>query len=138
MESSLTRIRFCRWLLLSLDRLYSKQLVMTHELVANMLGVRRPGKTWAANKLQKAGVIKYERGHITVLNRPKLETLSCECYAVLKKEIAFGKHPTQSSEQPSKEYGGKSRAATRPSLRTGAGRREKLQQLRFESAACMA
>ena len=78
--------QLCRWLLLSLDRLSSNQLVMTQELIANMLGVRREGVTEAAGKLQKLGVIEYSRGHITVLDRPKLEQLSCECYAVVKKE----------------------------------------------------
>ena len=78
--------QLCRWLLLSLDRLSSTQLVMTQELIANMLGVRREGVTDAAGKLQKLGVIQYHRGHITVLDRPKLEHLSCECYRVVKKE----------------------------------------------------
>lgn len=78
--------QLCRWLLLSLDRLPSNQLVMTQELIANMLGVRREGVTEAAGKLQKLGVIEYSRGHITVLDRPRLEQLSCECYAVVKKE----------------------------------------------------
>ena len=78
--------QLCRWLLLSLDRLSSNQLVMTQELIANMLGVRREGVTEAAGKLQKLGVIDYRRGHITVLDRPTLEQLSCECYAVVKKE----------------------------------------------------
>ncbi len=78
--------QLCRWLLLSLDRLASNQLVMTQELIANMLGVRREGVTEAAGKLHKLGVIRYARGRITVLNRPKLEKLCCECYAVVKKE----------------------------------------------------
>ena len=78
--------QLCRWLLLSLDRLPSSQLNMTQELISNMLGVRREGVTNAAGKLQELGVIRYNRGHITVLDRPKLETLSCECYAVVKKE----------------------------------------------------
>ncbi len=78
--------QLCRWLLLSLDRLSSNKLTMTQELIANMLGVRREGVTDAAGKLQKLGVIEYNRGQITVLDRPKLETLSCECYAVVKKE----------------------------------------------------
>jgi hypothetical protein len=73
-------------LLLSLDRLPSNHLTMTQELIANMLGVRREGVTDAANKLQKQGVIQYHRGQITVLNRPKLEQLTCECYAVVKRE----------------------------------------------------
>jgi len=78
--------QLCRWLLLSLDRLPSNQLTMTQELIANMLGVRREGVTDAAGKLQKLGVIQYRRGHITVLDRAKLEHLSCECYGVVKKE----------------------------------------------------
>ena len=78
--------QLCRWLLLSLDRLQDNQLTMTQELIANMLGVRREGVTEAASKLQRLGVIKYVRGKITVLDRPKLEKLSCECYAVVKKE----------------------------------------------------
>jgi len=78
--------QLCRWLLLSLDRLPSNRLVMTQELIANMLGVRREGVTNAAGKLERAGAIEYTRGHITVLDRPKLEYLCCECYAVVKKE----------------------------------------------------
>ena len=78
--------QLCRWLLLSLDRLSSNQLIMTQELIANMLGVRREGVTEAAGKLHKLGVIRYARGQITVLDRPKLEKLCCECYAVVKKE----------------------------------------------------
>jgi CRP-like cAMP-binding protein len=78
--------QLCRWLLLSLDRLSSNQLTMTQELIANMLGVRREGVTEAAGKLQKLGVIRYNRGHITVIDRPRLEALCCECYAVVKKE----------------------------------------------------
>ncbi len=78
--------QLCRWLLLSMDRLSGNKLTMTQELIANMLGVRREGVTEAAGKLQKAGVIHYSRGQITVINRPKLETLSCECYAVVKAE----------------------------------------------------
>jgi CRP-like cAMP-binding protein len=78
--------QLCRWLLLSLDRLESNQLVMTQELIANMLGVRREGVTEGALKLQHAGLIRYARGHITVLDRPGLERRSCECYAVVKKE----------------------------------------------------
>ncbi len=78
--------QLCRWLLLSLDRLSSNQLTMTQELIANMLGVRREGVTEAAGKLQKLKVIRYRRGQITVLNRLRLEQLSCECYAVVKKE----------------------------------------------------
>jgi CRP-like cAMP-binding protein len=78
--------QLCRWLLLSLDRLNNKELNMTQELIANMLGVRREGVTEAAGKLQKLGVIEYRRGRIVVLDRPKLETLSCECYGVVRRE----------------------------------------------------
>jgi len=78
--------QLCRWLLLSLDRLSSNELVMTQELIANMLGVRREGVTEAAGKLQKLGAIRYQRGRITVLDREIVEQLSCECYAVVKKE----------------------------------------------------
>jgi CRP-like cAMP-binding protein len=78
--------QLCRWLLLSLDRLASNELTMTQELIANMLGVRREGVTEAAGKLQKLGVIQYRRGKITVLDRSRLEALSCECYDVVKKE----------------------------------------------------
>jgi CRP-like cAMP-binding protein len=79
--------QLCRWLLLSLDRLPSNELTMTQELIANMLGVRREGVTEAAGKLQTAGLIRYSRGRITVVDRPGLETLACECYAVVKKEF---------------------------------------------------
>jgi CRP-like cAMP-binding protein len=78
--------QLCRWLLLSLDRLPSNELKMTQELIANMLGVRREGVTEAAGKLQALEVIRYSRGKITVLDRPKLEEMSCECYAVVRKE----------------------------------------------------
>jgi CRP-like cAMP-binding protein len=78
--------QLCRWLLLSLDRLDGNDLVMTQELIANMLGVRREGVTEAALKLQKAGLISYARGRITALDRAGLEARSCECYAVVKKE----------------------------------------------------
>jgi CRP-like cAMP-binding protein len=79
--------QLCRWLLLSLDRLPANQLNMTQELIANMLGVRREGVTEAAGKLQDAGIIQYKRGRITVLDRPRLEQTSCECYSVVKKEF---------------------------------------------------
>ena len=78
--------QLCRWLLLSLDRLPTSELVMTQELIANMLGVRREGVTEAALKLQGAGLISYSRGHIMVLDRPGLEKRTCECYAVVKRE----------------------------------------------------
>jgi len=79
--------QLCRWLLLSLDRLGSNELRMTQELIANMLGVRRPGVTEAAMKLQDAGLIRYSYGHIAVLDRPGLEKRVCECYAVVKREF---------------------------------------------------
>ena len=79
--------QLCRWLLLSLDRLSTNELSMTQELIANMLGVRREGVTDAAGKLQEAGLIRYSRGRITVLDRPGLEALSCECYQVVKTEF---------------------------------------------------
>lgn len=78
--------QLCRWLLLSLDRLDSNELRVTQELISNMIGVRREGVTEAAGRLQKLGVIRYARGKITVLDRPRLEALSCECYAVVKAE----------------------------------------------------
>jgi len=78
--------QLCRWLLLSLDRLQGEELVMTQELIANMLGVRREGVTEAALKLQSAGLIRYARGRITVLDRAGLEKRTCECYAVVKRE----------------------------------------------------
>ena len=87
--------QLCRWLLLSLDRLRSNELVMTQELIANMLGVRREGVTEAAGNLQAAGLIHYSRGKITVVDRPKLEARVCECYAVVRREtdrlLPFGK-----------------------------------------------
>jgi len=79
--------QLCRWLLLSLDRLDSNQLTMTQELIANMLGVRREGVTKNAGKLHDAGLIKYHRGRITVLDRPGLEVRCCECYQVVKTEF---------------------------------------------------
>jgi len=79
--------QLCRWLLLTLDRLPSNDLIVTQELVASTLGVRREGITEAAGKLQRAGFIRYRRGHISVLERSGLETHACECYAVVKKEF---------------------------------------------------
>lgn len=78
--------QLCRWLLLSIDRLPTDELVMTHDLIANMLGVRREGVTEAAGKLQNAGLISYHRGHITIVDRKGLESRVCECYGVVKKE----------------------------------------------------
>jgi CRP-like cAMP-binding protein len=80
--------QLCRWLLLTLDRLPSNELIMTQELVANALGVRREGITEAAGRLQRAGVIRYRRGHISVLERSGLEAGACECYAVVRQEIS--------------------------------------------------
>jgi len=79
--------QMCRWLLSTLDRLPSNELVMTQELIASMLGVRREGITETAGELQRAGLISYRRGHITVLNRAGLESRACECYNVVKKEF---------------------------------------------------
>jgi CRP-like cAMP-binding protein len=78
--------QLCRWLLLSLDRLRGDELIMTQELIANMLGVRREGVTEAASKLQRAGLIRYARGRLTVVDRIGLEKRTCECYVVVKKE----------------------------------------------------
>ncbi|MEO8445532.1 MAG: Crp/Fnr family transcriptional regulator [Gammaproteobacteria bacterium] len=80
--------RLCRWLLLALDRSSGRELVITHELVAGMLGVRREGVTEAAGRLQRAGCISYRRGHIAVLDRGKLEAMACECYAAVRTESA--------------------------------------------------
>jgi CRP-like cAMP-binding protein len=80
--------QLCRWLLLSIDRLSAPEITMTQELIANMLGVRREGVTEAAGKLQEAGVISYRRGHIKVLDRERLEAMSCECYQVVRLETA--------------------------------------------------
>ena len=80
--------QLCRWLLQSLDLLTSNELVMTHDLIANMLGVRRSGISLAAGKLQADGIINYRRGHIAVVSREKLERCACECYAVVKREVA--------------------------------------------------
>ena len=79
--------QLCRWLLLSLDRLTSNSLTMTQELIANMLGVRREGVTEAAGSLQRAGLIHYSRGRITVLDRAGLQARACECYEVVRKEF---------------------------------------------------
>jgi CRP-like cAMP-binding protein len=87
--------QLCRWLLLSLDRLRGTELVMTQELIANMLGVRREGVTEAALKLQASGLIRYARGRIKVLDRGGLEARTCECYAVVKKEYDRLLPPTQ-------------------------------------------
>lgn len=94
--------QLCRWLLLSLDRLPGKEINMTQELIANMLGVRREGVTAAASQLQSEGLISYRRGLITVLDRPALEKRVCECYAVVKKEtdrLLARRIPSQSGQQ---------------------------------------
>ena len=78
--------QLCRWLLLSMDRLRSNELVLTQELIAKLLGVRREGVTEAAGRLHAAGLIAYRRGHMTVLDRAQLERRSCECYAVVTRE----------------------------------------------------
>jgi hypothetical protein len=88
--------QLCRWLLLSLDRMRTMELLMTQELIANMLGVRREGVTEAAGHLQQAGLIQYRRGHITVLDRKGLEARSCECYSVVKHEADRLFPPTRS------------------------------------------
>ena len=105
--------QLCRWLLLSLDRLPSNTLTMTQELIANMLGVRREGVTEAAGKLQSLGVIRYSRGQIVVLDREKLEQLSCECYAVVKKESDRLLAPREGASGTKKT--GRRGAALRPS-----------------------
>ena len=94
--------QLCRWLLLSLDRLTSNKLMVTQELIANLLGVRREAITAAAGKLQKLGAIKYARGQITVLDRPRLETLSCECYALVKRETDRILHASPLYRDPEK------------------------------------
>lgn len=93
--------QLCRWLLMSLDRLPTSELTMTQELIANMLGVRREGVTEAAGKLQKAGIIEYQRGRISVRDRPKLERRVCECYAVVKKEYDRLLPETEERQTPS-------------------------------------
>ncbi len=95
--------QLCRWLLMSLDRLPSNELIMTQELIANMLGVRREGVTAAAGHLQSAGLIHYCRGKITVLDRPKLEARVCECYAVVQREydrLLSQRHDPELSNKP--------------------------------------
>lgn len=101
--------QLCRWLLLSLDRLPNNRLAMTQELIANMLGVRRGGVTEAAGKLQNLGIIRYSRGTITVLDRPKLEKRSCECYGVVKAETdrLLPYLPTALHAKPGRVAGGK-------------------------------
>ena len=91
----------CRWLLSTLDRVPSHELIITQELVASMLGVRREGITEAAGKLQDAGFIRYRRGHIAVLNRSGLETRACECYAVVRNELSRLLSDVQHRQEPS-------------------------------------
>lgn len=103
--------QLCRWLLMSLDRLQGNTLVMTQELIANMLGVRREGVTEAAGRLQRLGVITYRRGRITVLDRPALENLACECYEVVKRETdrllpISGSHRAASKKAPGHSVAG--------------------------------
>jgi Crp-like helix-turn-helix domain len=91
--------QLCRWLLLNLDRRDGNELAMTHERIAGLLGVRREGVTCGALKLQKAGLISYSRGRISVLDRRGLEARSCECYAVVSQ--AYGRQPDTSAARPS-------------------------------------
>jgi CRP-like cAMP-binding protein len=93
--------QLCRWLLLTLDRLPSNELIMTQELVAAALGVRRESITEAAGNLQRAGILRYRRGHIAVLARSGLESGACECYAVVKKELARLLSDVRYRQQPS-------------------------------------
>ena len=112
--------QLCRWLLLSLDRLPSNTLTMTQELIANMLGVRREGVTEAAGHLQSLGVIRYSRGQIAVLDRKKLEGLSCECYAVVKRESDRLLAPREDASRTSPREGA---SRTRKTGRRGAAAR---------------
>ena len=111
--------QLCRWLLLTIDRKPDGELVMTQEMVAAMLGVRREGVTDGALKLQKLGLIRYARGHITVLDRPGLERTTCECYKVLTKELAR-LLPHASSVETAHVSPGMLGASTRSSYRPGA------------------
>jgi len=104
--------QLCRWLLLTLDRVSSRELTMTQELVASMLGVRRGGITEAAGNLQRAGVVKLRRGHISVVNRSGLEIRACECYAVVKKELSRLLCDVQYRQSISTESGNLRPAAT--------------------------
>ncbi len=112
--------QLCRWLLLTLDRLPSNELVMTQELVASMLGVRREGITEAAGKLQRTGLISYRRGHIAVLDRAGLETHACECYAVVKKELSRLLPDVRDRHDMAAASAMKRATATRPSSPTAA------------------
>jgi CRP-like cAMP-binding protein len=112
--------QLCRWLLLTLDRMPTNELIMTQELVASMLGVRREGVTEAAGNLQQAGVISYRRGHITVLNRSGLESQVCECYAVVKKEFArLLPEATQRQDISRQSHNAQPDAVVRTSSRSG-------------------
>jgi CRP-like cAMP-binding protein len=123
--------QLCRWLLLSLDRLSSNRLSMTQELIANMLGVRREGVTAAAAKLQKLGIIRYSRGLVTVLDRPKLERRCCECYAVVKKETDRLANMNAPDEEPSSRgrnaapQGRRTRLKRRPVARVDTARKNR-------------
>ena len=107
--------QLCRWLLLTLDRVSSSELIMTQELVASMLGVRREGITEAAGNLQRAGVIRYRRGHIAVLDRGGLETRVCECYATVKKELrrllSDVQYRQEALPEPDRRFGPTARSA---------------------------
>jgi len=92
--------QLCRWLLQTMDRMRTSELVMTQELIARMLGVRREGITEAAGRLQQAGCVRYRRGHITVVDRGRLEARSCECYAVLRKELGRLLPDTRAQREP--------------------------------------
>jgi len=109
--------QLCRWLLLTHDRVSSRELVITQELIAGMLGVRREGVTEAAGNLQRAGFISYRRGHISVLDRAGLESHACECYAVVKKEL----NRLLSDEQYRQEVPAAGGNAVRPTRQAGAG-----------------
>jgi CRP-like cAMP-binding protein len=109
--------QLCRWLLSTLDRLQKRELVMTHELVANALGVRREGISDAANRLRRAGIVSYRRGHISVLKRPELEERACECYAVVKRELSRLRKQASignANTRPSPAHQVSGRQATKP------------------------
>ncbi len=126
--------QLCRWLLMSLDRLPSDELMMTHELISNMLGVRREGVTEAAGKLQRAGLIKYSRGHITVIDRAGLEARVCECYAVVKKEYRR-LLPEFMAPQPSARKPQLATLNPQPPHNSGMDKRQQRKSLPFSSSA---
>lgn len=129
--------QLCRWLLLSLDRhLASKTLTVTHEFVAQMLGVRREGVTAAAGKLKDLGVIRYARGRITVLDRPTLEKLSCECYSVVRGEADRVNRLTQSTaQQPQRISTGATLTIAQPPARGSRPAESELEGMRASRAA---